>query len=146
MKKDPSLNKTLAGSIIAFIIATSCCWIPALLLSLGITGLANALSENISLVSSLFFFIGSVLVLYSGYLYYKKSKPAAGKNIVYQSTITCPECGFSKTEEMPANACQYFYECSNCHSIIKPNEGDCCVYCSFGDINCPPIQEGVNCC
>ncbi len=24
---------------------------------------------------------------------------------------------------------------------MKPKPGDCCVFCSFGDVPCPPIQE-----
>ncbi len=57
-----------------------------------------------------------------------------------QSTITCPQCGFSHTESMPIDACQFFYECSNCHTRLKPKLGDCCVFCSYGDIKCP-IQQ-----
>ena len=63
------------------------------------------------------------------------------------STITCPACGFSKEEEMPTDACQWFYECSNCHKLLTPKLGDCCVFCSFGTVPCPPIQEnGAGCC
>jgi len=51
-------------------------------------------------------------------------------NIELKSTITCPECGHKKEEEMPTDACQFFYECDNCHTVLKPNQGDCCVYCS----------------
>lgn len=58
-----------------------------------------------------------------------------------ESTITCPSCGYSKTETMPTDACQYFYVCTNCNETIKPKEGDCCVYCSYGSVACPPIQE-----
>ena len=57
------------------------------------------------------------------------------------STITCPVCGHRRTESMPADACQYFYECSGCKTVLKPKAGDCCVFCSFGDEPCPPIQE-----
>ena len=28
-----------------------------------------------------------------------------------------------------------------CGAVLKPKPGDCCVYCSYGDIPCPPIQE-----
>ena len=67
--------------------------------------------------------------------------------IELKSTITCPECGYSKEEEMPTNACQYFYECENCKTVLKPKLGDCCVYCSYGTVACPPIQEsGKSCC
>ncbi|TGE15005.1 hypothetical protein E5J99_13940 [Hymenobacter elongatus] len=26
-------------------------------------------------------------------------------------------------------------------AILKPLAGDCCVYCSYGTVPCPPIQE-----
>lgn len=57
-----------------------------------------------------------------------------------QSTITCPECGHSETETMPTNNCQFYYECKGCGMLLRPNQGDCCVYCSFGSVPCPPIQ------
>ena len=63
-----------------------------------------------------------------------------------QSTINCPACGFSKTETMPTNACQWFYECDACHVLLKPLPGDCCVYCSFGSVKCPPMQQDGSCC
>jgi len=63
------------------------------------------------------------------------------KEITLQSVITCPECGHDKEETMPTDSCQYFYECENCKKVLKPLEGDCCVYCSFGTNACPPIQE-----
>ncbi len=56
------------------------------------------------------------------------------------STLTCPACGFAKTETMPTDACQWFYECTQCHTLLKPKPGDCCVYCSYGTNPCPPIQ------
>lgn len=61
--------------------------------------------------------------------------------IELNSTITCPKCGFSKKEKMPTDACQYFYECTNCGGLLKPKQGDCCVFCSYGDVSCPSIQE-----
>ncbi len=63
-------------------------------------------------------------------------------NAEYQleSTITCPNCGFSKQETMPTDACQWFYECTECSEVISPKAGDCCVYCSYGTVPCPPIQ------
>ncbi|UTW03308.1 hypothetical protein KDX31_18650 [Amphritea atlantica] len=67
-------------------------------------------------------------------------------DIMPQSRITCPVCGHEKTETMPTNACQYFYECEACHSLLKPKAGDCCVYCSFGTVPCPPIQTAGQCC
>ncbi len=61
--------------------------------------------------------------------------------IALKSTITCPKCGYQKEETMPTDACQFFYECTNCNTILRPKEGDCCVYCSYGTNKCPSIQE-----
>lgn len=66
--------------------------------------------------------------------------------IELNSTISCPECGNSKTEQMPTDACQYFYECTFCGALLKPLPGDCCVYCSYADVPCPPIQQQGSCC
>ncbi|MDO7171121.1 GDCCVxC domain-containing (seleno)protein [Mariniflexile sp. AS56] len=66
--------------------------------------------------------------------------------IQLKSEITCPNCNYKKVEEMPTNACQFFYECDNCQTVLKPKEGDCCVYCSYGSVACPPIQENKGCC
>ncbi|WP_395612206.1 GDCCVxC domain-containing (seleno)protein [Allosphingosinicella sp.] len=57
------------------------------------------------------------------------------------STLTCPECGKASIETMPTNACQFFYDCPHCGVLLKPLPGDCCVFCSYGDVPCPPIQE-----
>ena len=66
--------------------------------------------------------------------------------LVKQSLITCPKCGFEKEEDMPTDACQFFYECSNCKQLLKPLKGDCCVYCSYGSVKCPSIQMKESCC
>lgn len=42
---------------------------------------------------------------------------------------------------MPTNACQWFYECQQCHTVLCPQAGDCCVFCSYGDVPCPPIHS-----
>ncbi len=69
-------------------------------------------------------------------------------NVKLTSILTCPECGFEKEEQMPTDACEFFYTCTNCNTILKPLKGDCCVYCSYGSMPCPPIQENKNdfCC
>ncbi|MEW5888663.1 MAG: GDCCVxC domain-containing (seleno)protein [Pseudomonadota bacterium] len=58
-----------------------------------------------------------------------------------QSLLTCPRCGHRQLETMPSDACQYFYECPACHELLRPKAGDCCVFCSYGDVPCPPVQE-----
>ena len=63
-------------------------------------------------------------------------------NIEMESVITCPKCGHVETETMPTDACQWFYDCKGCGEVLKPKSGDCCVYCSYGTVPCPPMQEG----
>ena len=63
-----------------------------------------------------------------------------------ESTITCQHCGFAKVETMPTDACQWFYECTNCKALLRPDAVDCCVFCSFGSVKCPPVQEQRGCC
>ena len=57
------------------------------------------------------------------------------------STIACPACGHRQTETMPTNACQFFYDCKGCGLVLRPKQGDCCVFCSYADVPCPPVQE-----
>src|SRR5581483_11644736 len=47
------------------------------------------------------------------------------------SIISCPHCGFSKEEEMPADSCCYFYECEQYKSLLKPQPQDCCVFAAM---------------
>ena len=54
-----------------------------------------------------------------------------------KATLTCPKCGHKQGEEMPTNACIPFYVCKQCGEMITPKEGDCCVFCSYGDRLCP---------
>lgn len=61
------------------------------------------------------------------------------------STLTCPDCGHAEKEAMPTDACQFFYDCKGCGQVLRPLVGDCCVFCSFGDVPCPPIQAGSKC-
>ena len=56
------------------------------------------------------------------------------------SVIRCPQCGFAKRETMPTDACQFYYECEGCKALLRPKPGDCCVFCSFGSVKCPPMQ------
>ena len=63
-----------------------------------------------------------------------------------ESVLTCPHCGFASLEIMPTDACQFYFECVNCKALLRPNKGDCCVFCSFGSVKCPPIQELRDCC
>ncbi len=99
-------------------------------------------------------YIGMVGMLAATWVNHMKNKnhnrsgiqenPAIAVNLT--STITCPDCGFQKTETMATDSCQYFYKCTNCEAILKPQKGDCCVFCSYGTVKCPPIQQNKSCC
>ncbi|HZR03780.1 MAG TPA: GDCCVxC domain-containing (seleno)protein [Burkholderiales bacterium] len=65
---------------------------------------------------------------------------------VLRATLTCPRCGASSDELMPTDACVYFHECRHCHALLRPSRGDCCVFCSFGSVKCPPVQLSRKCC
>jgi hypothetical protein len=66
--------------------------------------------------------------------------------ITTTSVVRCPQCGFRAEEEMPAEACVYFYRCPGCDAILQPKPGDCCVFCSWGTVPCPPVQRAGGCC
>jgi Zn ribbon nucleic-acid-binding protein len=57
------------------------------------------------------------------------------------STLTCPVCRRQRTHAMPTDACVIVAQCRSCGHIMRPKPGDCCVFCSYGDVPCPPIQQ-----
>ena len=61
------------------------------------------------------------------------------------STIVCPACGHRESEIIPEDSCQYFYQCKGCRALLKPKKGDCCVFCSYGDVKCPSAQRKRGC-
>ena len=67
-------------------------------------------------------------------------------DVILTSTLTCPHCGRTTVETMPVNACIYFHDCPGCGALLKPRAGDCCVFCSYGSVPCPPIQMRTDCC
>ena len=61
------------------------------------------------------------------------------------SVLVCPHCGYIKRETMPTDACQFFYKCEECKVLLTPRSGDCCVFCSYGSVKCPPVQTQGGC-
>ncbi|HVL69966.1 MAG TPA: GDCCVxC domain-containing (seleno)protein [Vicinamibacterales bacterium] len=60
------------------------------------------------------------------------------------ATITCPECRATSREVIPADACLFFYACPACRRVLRPKREDCCVFCSYGDRQCPS-SGGADC-
>jgi hypothetical protein len=69
--------------------------------------------------------------------------------VILESTLTCPQCGAQVTETMPTDMCVVRWRCPACGAEARPAPGDCCVYCTYGSVACPPIQQaaaGGGCC
>jgi hypothetical protein len=47
---------------------------------------------------------------------------------------------------MPSDACVVIHDCAGCGARLTPETGDCCVFCSWGDTPCPPVQIEGKCC
>ena len=65
---------------------------------------------------------------------------------VLECVLTCPKCGARSPQVMPTDACVFFHECASCGARLKPKAGDCCVFCSYGNVPCPPVQNQRRCC
>jgi len=65
---------------------------------------------------------------------------------ILDSTLTCPHCGAQAHERMPESACIVRFDCAGCGAELRPKPGDCCVFCSYGSVPCPPIQNDRGCC
>lgn len=76
----------------------------------------------------------------------ERQVPSVQPSPVLDSALTCPNCGLITVERMPTDACLYFYQCAGCQSVLRPKTGDCCVFCSYGSVKCPPVQEARGCC
>jgi hypothetical protein len=61
--------------------------------------------------------------------------------IELSAKITCPACGYSQIEQMPEDYCRIVYQCKQCGKILHPQKGDCCVFCSYADKQCPSKQQ-----
>ena len=55
--------------------------------------------------------------------------------LIESSEITCP-----------LYACQYYHDRKGCGELLKSKPGDCCVFCSYETMQCPPMQTGNGCC
>ena len=79
-------------------------------------------------------------LLHPGRLGLQPDRMTDAMSIHLNSIITCPACGFSREEAMPTDACVWYWECPACKTLVRPQPGDCCVYCSYGSVPCPPVQ------
>ncbi len=64
-----------------------------------------------------------------------------GERLKLSSALTCPACGHAETLTMAADSCQIRHDRPARGVMMKPKPGDCCVFCSYGDVPCPPVRE-----
>ena len=82
--------------------------------------------------------IGSEWLAYAGFAGLVAASMLDLRRPRLSSVLTCPKCGHRRRETMPKDACQFFYECRSCGELLRPLPGDCCVFCSYGSVGCPP--------
>ncbi|MFZ3039139.1 MAG: GDCCVxC domain-containing (seleno)protein [Polynucleobacter sp.] len=61
----------------------------------------------------------------------------------HSSTITCPICLHAEVLALPKGSSQHLYQCQACKTILKPKSGDCCIFCSFGSIDCASAEKNL---
>jgi hypothetical protein len=121
-------------------------WLPIVLASASAIGIFYAYYIQLSQGLVYSGLLGLVAAAVWNTIESRKCGTCVPNTIQLQSTITCPLCGHQRIETMPTDSCLYFYECTACKAMLKPKSGDCCVFCSFGSVKCPPIQGGVCAC
>ena len=133
---------------------------------LALAGSFSTFRKHKSITPLLLIVLGNVLVFYAYYfnflpvyIYIALASLVAGSVVNYfasrkcqcnqngnegielESEITCPNCNHKQIEKMRTDSCQFFYVCPACKKNIRPKEGDCCVFCSYGSQPCPIIQK-----
>ena len=73
------------------------------------------------------------------------SSPSRDTPVRLQATLQCPFCGKAEEMSMPENACVIMRPCSGCGRMMRAQAGDCCVFCSYGSMPCPPVQQHRRC-
>ncbi len=126
------------------LLASSCCVVPMALAGLGAGGAAFSGLDFLA-TWRIYLIAGAALALAIAFLCmgpFNRADAFEVRSLMtqLQSTITCPQCGHHALETMPTDACQFFYDCKGCGARLKPKSGDCCVFCSYGSVPCPPIQ------
>ncbi|WP_304609514.1 GDCCVxC domain-containing (seleno)protein [Polynucleobacter sp. CS-Odin-A6] len=59
------------------------------------------------------------------------------------SVITCPHCQGHDIVEIPQGSSHHFYRCPSCSGILKTKSGDCCIFCSFGSLDCSSSEQNL---
>jgi len=118
-------------------------------LALGLASVASIFFALHFEFSSLALYAGLAGLLVTAAWNYFGSSPASfheSASPILRSVITCPHCAHASEETMPTDTCRFFYDCPACGARLRPKDGDCCVFCSYGSVKCPSKQTGASCC
>jgi hypothetical protein len=94
----------------------------------GIGQQQTAFNKNAALIAQAVFI----------FIYAKQAMP--DEPLILLSTVKCPACNNTEKLLMPRYATKTFYECGTCRAHYHVKKHECCVFCSLGDITCPPTQ------
>ena len=67
-------QKTFLGSVVAFILGTSCCWLSSLAIWVGGAALLGTIANLIENIQVFLIILGVILLLISGVFYWRKVK------------------------------------------------------------------------
>jgi len=59
-----------------------------------------------------------------------------------RSIVQCPHCHFKVTERMSTTQQVREWECPACHKRVQASPGACCIFCEYGTVPCPAVQQG----
>jgi len=60
--------------------------------------------------------------------------------VILEAMITCPRAASRSRTKRPMPP--IFLRLHGLWHLLRPKSGDCCVFCSYGSVPCPPIQAG----
>ena len=68
-------------------------------------------------------------------------KKTSSHEINLKTVITCQSCGMAEEIMMHPKLPEQKFVCKKCSAELLAQAGECCVFCSYGSVKCPPIQE-----
>ena len=62
-------------------------------------------------------------------------------SVILETVMTCPSCHAKEKQTMWPHFIESVFVCNKCNKPHLQIPDRCCIYCSYGSIECPPIQE-----
>jgi hypothetical protein len=62
-------------------------------------------------------------------------------DLVLVCSLTCPSCAATFSTDMPETETVDELACPSCGTVVVPDPGECCVFCSHGTMPCPIAQS-----